>query len=162
MLVCILAIYSHNKNTNVKAASITATSQATQETIKPRYGFTDDDIYLLAQLLCGSKNVDGDGEYDIDFKDPENLNYYEISKVFCVVMNRVRDERFPNTVKEVVMAKGQFAVMPKNSKKTPSDIAIKVTTEWCNAYDGNDLGIQCVPEDHVYFTGDGITNKTRP
>ena len=35
--------------------------------IKPRYGFTDDEVYLMAVLLSGSKYVDGDGEYDVDF-----------------------------------------------------------------------------------------------
>lgn len=126
---------------------------------EPRYGFTEDEVYLLAQLLCGSGSKDGDGEYDIDFKT--EINYCEVAKVLCVVMNRVRSDSFPNTVTDVVMQKGQFSVMPRNAQKTPSDIAIQTVQEWCDAYDRFDGGAQNIPEDHLYFTGNGITNTTR-
>lgn len=128
----------------------------------PRYGFKDEEVYLLAQLLCGDKNRSGDGEYDFDFKKPENISRNEISKVLCVVMNRVRDARFPSTVTDVVLAKNQFSVMPKNLNATPSDIAIQYVDEWCGAYDRWDTGIQTVPENHVFFSGNGYTNTTRP
>ena len=128
--------------------------------VEPRYGFTKDEIYLLAQLLCGDKSIDGDGEYDIDYQ--KEINYYEVSKVLCVVMNRVRDDLFPNTVEDVVLAKNQFAVMPKNLKATPSEMALTVVEDWCKAYDEFDAGIQCVPENHVFFTGNGVSNITRP
>ena len=132
---------------------------------EPRYGFTDEEIYLLAQLLCGSSKVDGDGEYDFVYTAkyfPDKLNYCEISKVLCVVMNRVRSEQFPNTVSEVVLQKGQFSTMPKNAKKTPDDIAIQKVQEWCDAYDNWDTGVQNVPEDHLYFSaGPNLTNVTR-
>ena len=132
---------------------------------EPRYGFTDEEVYLLAQLLCGSSKVDGDGEYDFVYTAkyfPDKLNYCEISKVLCVVMNRVRSEQFPNTVSEVVLQKWQFSTMPKNAKKTPDDIAIQKVQEWCNAYDNWDTGVQNVPEDHLYFSaGPNLTNVTR-
>lgn len=130
--------------------------------VEPRYGFTEDEIYLLAQLLCGDKSVDGDGEYDIDFADQSDINYYEVSKVLCVVMNRVRDDRFPNTVKDVVLARNQFVVMPKNLEATPSEMALTVVEDWCKAYDEFDAGVQCVPENHVFFIGNGVSNITRP
>ena len=130
--------------------------------VELRYGFTEDEMYLLAQLLCGDKKISGDGEYDIDFVDREDLNYYEISKVLCVVMNRVRDDRFPSTVEDVVLAKNQFSVMPKNLEATPSEMALTVVEDWCKAYDNFDAGTQCVPENHVFFTGNGASNITRP
>ncbi len=130
--------------------------------VEPRYGFTEDEIYLLAQLLCGDENISGDGEYDIDFVDQSDINYYEVSKVLCVVMNRVRDDRFPNTVEDVVLANNQFVVMPKNLEATPSKMALTVVEDWCKAYDEFDVGIQCVPENHVFFTGNGVSNITRP
>ena len=130
--------------------------------VEPRYGFTEDEIYLLAQLLCGDENISGDGEYDIDFVDQSDINYYEVSKVLCVVMNRVRDDRFPSTVEDVVLAKNQFAVMPKNLKATPSEMALTIVEGWCKAYDEFDVGTQCVPENHVFFTGNGVSNITRP
>lgn len=130
--------------------------------VEPRYGFTEDEIYLLAQLLCGDKSVDGDGEYDIDFVDPSDINYYEVSKVLCVVMNRVRDDRFPDTVEDVALERNQFVVMPKNLKATPSEMALAVVEDWCKAYDEFDVSVQCIPEDHVFFTGNGVSNITRP
>lgn len=127
---------------------------------EPRYGFTDDDIYLMAQLLCGDKATDGDGEYDIDFAS--TINYYEVNKVLCVVMNRVQATCFPNTVREVVLARNQFSVMPRNSYKTPSKIALDTVRNWCQAYDEYNYCIQTTPENHLYFTGNGSINITRP
>jgi hypothetical protein len=129
--------------------------------VEPRYGFTEDEIYLLAQLLCGDENISGDGEYDIDFVDPSNINYYEVSKVLCVVMNRVRSKDFPNTVADVVLQKGQFSVMPQNANKEPSDIALQTVREWCEAYDNHSNFIQVVPTNHLFFTGNGVANITR-
>lgn len=140
------------------AEDISFTSTPIEE-FKPRYGFTDEDIYLLAQLLCGGKNMDGDGEYDIDFQ--EEINYYEVGKVLGVVMNRVCSEDFPDTVKEVVLQKGQFSPMPHNLKKEPSDIALQTVREWCEAYDRGDNFIQIIPECHLYFAGNGTINITR-
>ena len=65
-----------------------------------RYGFTNDDIHLLSVLLTGSKNVDGDGEFDFDYGRGEE--YDQISLVLGVVMNRVQSDKFPNTVSEVI------------------------------------------------------------
>lgn len=130
-----------------------------EEEIQLRYGFTDEDIYLLAQLLCGDKGYDGDGEYDIDFED--NINYHEVSKVLTVVMNRVRSNRFPNTVREVVLQDGQFSPMPENLKTEPSDIALRTVKEWCECYDLGINFVQAVPETHLFFRGDSFTNTTR-
>ena len=144
---------------------VVAVTEPEPVVVEPRYGFTDEEVYLLAQLLCGSSKVDGDGEYDFVYTAkyfPDKLNYCEISKVLCVVMNRVRSEQFPNTVSEVVLQKGQFSPMPKNAKKTPDDIAIQKVQEWCDAYDNWDTGVQNVPEDHLYFSsGPNLTNVTR-
>lgn len=132
-----------------------------EEIVEVRYGFTADDIYLLAQLLCGDKAKDGDGEYDIDFQPADKINYHEVGKVLCVVMNRQRDDRFPNTVRDVVLARNQFSVFPKNLYSTPSDRALHTVKEWCDAYDSFDGGTQIVPENHVFFSGNGYTNTTR-
>lgn len=144
---------------------VVAVTEPEPVVVEPRYGFTDEEVYLLAQLLCGSSKVDGDGEYDFVYTAkyfPDKINYCEISKVLCVVMNRVRSKQFPNTVSEVVLQKGQFSPMPKNAKKTPDDIAIQKVQEWCDAYDNWDTGVQNVPEDHLYFSaGPNLTNVTR-
>ncbi len=129
------------------------------EEVQLRYGFTDDEIYLLAQVLSGDGDVDGDGEYDIDFQD--EINYYEVGKVLGVIMNRVRSDDFPNTVMDVVTQKGQFSVIPRNLTREPSDISLQTVKEWCTAYDNYINLVQVVPKNHLFFTGDGKINTTR-
>lgn len=129
-----------------------------------RYGFTDDDIYLLTQLLCGDKSYSGDGEYDFSWylENGKELNYEEIGKVLCVVMNRVRSDIYSDSVKEVVLQKGQFVVFPRNLKADPDEASIEVIREWCEKYDAWDDEIQIIPEDHLYFcAGPNGTNVTR-
>lgn len=130
-----------------------------EEEIELRYGFTDEDIHILAQVLSGDKSVDGDGEYDIDYQ--KEINYYEVGKVLSVIMNRVRSKDFPNTVTDVVMQKGQFSVMPRNSTKEPSDVTLKTVREWCEAYDNHANFVQVIPKNHLFFTGNGVINITR-
>lgn len=129
------------------------------EEVQLQYGFTDDEIYLLAQVLSGDGDVDGDGEYDIDFQD--EINYYEVGKVLGVIMNRVRSDDFPNTVTDVVTQKGQFSVIPRNLTREPSDISLQTVKEWCTAYDNYINLVQVVPKNHLFFTGDGKINTTR-
>ena len=144
---------------------VTSTPEPTPEpVIDPVYGFTQQEIFLMAQLLCGDKNRDGDGEYDIDFENDDR--YDQISLVLCVVMNRVNDDRFPNTVEDVIWQNNgttyQFSVMMQwddfNNVCIPSDIAIQRVTEWCDAYDRGDPGAQSIPTDHVMFVGNGDEN----
>ena len=126
-----------------------------------RYGFTDDDIYLMTVLLCGSGKTDGDGEYDIDFDT--NINHDQVSLVLSVVMNRVMSDRFSNTVSEVIWAQGQFSPMSrwKNGLPTVSDKSYQIVKDWCVAYDAHDLSIMSIPEDHLYFAGNGKINRSR-
>ena len=134
------------------------------ETIEPkpkRYGFTDSDIYLMTVLLCGSGKTDGDGEYDIDFDT--NIDHDQVSLVLSVVMNRVMSDRFSNTVPEVIWTRGQFSPMSrwKNGLPTVSDKSYQIVKDWCVAYDAYDLSIMSIPEDHLYFAGNGKINISR-
>ena len=134
------------------------------ETIEPkpkRYGFTDSDIYLMTVLLCGSGKTDGDGEYDIDFDN--NIDHDQVSLVLSVVMNRVMSDRFSNTVPEVIWAPGQFSPMSrwKNGLPTVSDKSYQIVKDWCVAYDAHDLSIIPIPEDHLYFAGNGKINISK-
>lgn len=129
--------------------------------IPPKYGFTYDDIYLMTVLLCGSKNVDGDGEYDIDFGNQDN--HEQISLVLSVVMNRVMSNQFPNTVSEVIWAPNQFHPMALWGKGLPEvkPESFEIVKAWCEAYDSHDLSIMSIPETHLYFRGDGVVNRSR-
>lgn len=129
--------------------------------ILSRYGFTDDDIYLMTVLLCGSGKTDGDGEYDVDFENYDDHD--QISLVLSVVMNRVMSDKFPNTVSEVIWAPGQFSPMPKWKNGLPkvSERSYQIVKEWCEAYDAHDLSIMSIPESHLYFAGNGRINRSR-
>lgn len=131
------------------------------EQVDLRYGFSDHEIYILAQLLCGDKSVDGDGEYDFVWGAlNDEMNYYEMSKVLCVVMNRVRHDDFPDTVDDVIFQPRQFQ-FGRNKNSEPHDVAIEQIAEWCDAYDNYDPGVQCIPENHLYFeAGPNLTNTT--
>lgn len=134
------------------------------EVISPRYGFTENDIYLLAQLLCGDKNKDGDGEYDFtwNIQNDRPIDYHQIGLVLCVVMNRVRSDSFPNTVKDVILQSGQFSVFPQNLKSDPDPLVIQEIRNWCEVYDIWNTTIQCIPENHLYFSsGPNLTNISR-
>jgi hypothetical protein len=127
----------------------------------PKYGFTEDEIYLMTVLLCGSGKTDGDGEYDIDFANSEN--HEQISLVLSVVMNRVMSDKFPNTVAEVIWAPGQFSPMPRWKQGLPKvkEESYQIVKAWCEAYDTHDMSIMSIPESHLYFTGNGKINISR-
>jgi len=139
------------------------TYSRSEEEVPLRYGFTDDEVYLLTQLLCGDESIDGDGEYDFVWHVQNGGNYYEeMAKVLSVVMNRQRSEDFPNTVTDVVLQDGQFSPMPENTSTHPSEIALEEVRKWCNLYDLYDEMAQVAPEDHLFFSaGSNLTNITR-
>ena len=117
--------------------------------------FTDEEVVLLTQLLCGDKSIDGDGEYDIDFKSCVDSD--QVDLVLSVVMNRVNHPSFPDTVKEVIFQRGQFAVMPRNAAREVSETSLQVVREWCREYEKH----KRVRNDHLYFSGNGIINRSR-
>lgn len=145
----------------VEPAIYKVPNMANKEEVEPRYGFTDDDIYILAQLLCGDESINGDGEYDFVYWALQgDMNYEEMSKVLCVIMNRTRTQYFPDTVYDVLYAPGQFADFTRSDTK-PAPLALEKIREWCKAYDQWDLRVQTIPEDHVYFvSGPNLTNVT--
>ena len=126
--------------------------ESEEDIISPRYGFTEEDIYLLSQLIAGDKNKIGDGEYDFTWAIQHGFefDFIEIYKVLCVVMNRVRSKDFPSTVSEVILQRGQFAVIPRNLKTDPDPLVITEIRAWCEKYDGW-WNMQIIPEDHLYF-----------
>lgn len=64
--------------------------------LKPYMNYTSEDLYLLAHII----NAEAGG-----------ANYISdtcVAGVGSVVLNRVRDPRFPNTIKEVLWQPGQY------------------------------------------------------
>jgi len=137
------------------------------EIVPLRYGFTDEEVYLLTQLLCGDYRTHGDGEYDFDWwvqsgRGINDTRQYQIRLVLNVVMNRVRSDIFPDTVTDVVLQKGQFTVFPKNNDAIPCPLALEIVREWCEMYDAWDEDAQVIPENHLFFrAGPNLTNVSR-
>ncbi len=71
----------------------------------------NDDVMLLARVI----NAEAGTECEIEHNQ----------LVGCVVMNRVADERFPDTIEGVVYQKGQYGcIYSKKFYEYPSQIAI--------------------------------------
>ena len=149
------------QTTSVATTTTTIPIQTTEK--PPRYGFTEDDIYLMTVVLCGSKNKAGDGEYDIDYGNQDRND--QISLVLGVIMNRVCSDLYPDTVSEVIWQRGQFVVMKRWSKDALPEVSedsLYIVRQWCEAYDNYDPSVQTIPEDHLGFYGDGYENHSYP
>lgn len=68
-----------------------------------KYNFTDEDILWLSRINW------------VEAKDGSVLKKIAVANV---VLNRVRSDRFPNTIKEVIFQKGQFPPAYKKGFKT--------------------------------------------
>ena len=125
----ILSRYADDYNFNIEESDIF-------------YG-TEEDVNLLCQLVYGEGN---------------GLTDYEKSLIVWCVMNRVDDERFPNSIQEVITQKGQFYGYKINFPITKENLKIvyDVLLRYYNNLDGRTL-----PKDYLYFHGDGKHNYFR-
>ena len=75
----------------------------------------EDDLYILSHVICGE--AEGCGQ---DMK----------KAVGSVVLNRVKDERFPNSIAEVVFQEGQYAcTWDGNYYREPSQDTIDIAKD---------------------------------
>lgn len=78
-----------------------------------KQSYTEEELNLLSHLIFG--------ETGADYCSDEN----QIA-VASVVLNRVKNKNFPNTIREVIFQKGQYAcTWDGNFDKTPNERAIK-------------------------------------
>jgi hypothetical protein len=130
---------------------------------EPLYNFSDNEVYLLAQLLCGQEGKSGDGEYDFESQiESGQVNWTEVNKVLEVVMNRTLTPGiYSDNVTDVVLQPGAFSVFPKNLNTTPSPKVIEAVNYWCNCFNSSDY-IRSTPENHFWFSaGSRGSNVTR-
>lgn len=86
-----------------------------QKKSKQSKPYTDEELYILSHLINGEA---GGHSKELQIG------------VGSVVLNRVKDERFPNTIKEVVFQKGQYAcTWDGNYDKEPSQAVIDVAID---------------------------------
>ena len=76
--------------------------------------YSDEDLYVLSHVI---------------YAEAGGCSWEHQIAVGSVVLNRVKDERYPNTIKKVVFQKGQYAcTWDGNYYKTPSKKSIEVAT----------------------------------
>ena len=102
-----------------------------------------DDVAALARMLYGEAR-------GCDEKQ-------QAAAVWCV-LNRLDDARYPDTILGVLEQPGQFCGYAQNNPVLPELflLAEDVLLRWSTGGDGRVL-----PEEYLYFSGDGTTNTFR-
>jgi spore germination cell wall hydrolase CwlJ-like protein len=104
-----------NKKVNKKEPVEESKKEETQikeQVQKPAKSYTDEDLYVLSHVIMG---------------EASGQSWEHKEAVGSVVLNRVKDSRFPNTIKGVVFQKGQYAcTWDGNYNKTPDEETINV------------------------------------
>lgn len=73
--------------------------------------YTDNEVYMLSHLICG---------------EAEGCSWAMKVSVGSVVLNRMKDGRFPNTMEEVIFQEGQYAcTWDGNYYREPSEETIE-------------------------------------
>ena len=98
------------KKTAIALSLLLATSMAGSV-----YGYTDDELYVMSHLIYGEAG---------------NCSRDMMLSVGSVVLNRVKDSRFPDTIEEVIFQSGQYAcTWDGNYYLEPSEDAVEVAKE---------------------------------
>lgn len=98
----------------------------------PLPGYTDDDIYFIAQVITCEAGTEYQGKTEWVYEEgvliEVPLHKSEMARVALVVINRVNSENFPNTLNKVVSASGQYPLTWSKirSGKKPTEDAMEV------------------------------------
>lgn len=113
----------------------------------PTLYFTEDDVIACAKMLWGeARGCSEDNQ----------------TKCVWVVCNRVDDERFPDSIMEVLEQPSQFFGYSESFPVTDElyDIAFSVLLRW--SYEKQGIPVRReLPSSYLWFTGDGVTNHFR-
>ena len=120
------------------------TVQEDKEVIAP---VEESDIIYIAKTLYG---------------EARGCSKSEQAKVAWVILNRVDDQRFPDTVSAVVQAPNQFVGYSAEHPVTDEQyaIALDVLTRWQAEKNGEYVERE-IGSSYLYFTGDGVNNHFR-
>ena len=114
---------------------------------EPEPHFTEDDVVAMAKMLWG-----------------EARGCTRDNQVKCawVVLNRVDDERFPDTIQSVLSQPSQFHGYSPSFPVTDElyAVALDVLTRW-NAEKNGVTVERELPNTYLWFTGDGVQNHFR-
>lgn len=108
--------------------------------------YTDEDVEFIAKTVYGEALV--------------THSDMEMAAVAWCILNRVDDERFPDTIEKVVTQKMQFFGYKETNPVLPEveKLVRDVLDRWCSEKSGEqDVG-RVLPENYYYFVGDGRHN----
>ena len=100
MLIPTGLIHSNELDTNFDAKTYPVKAQTVKQQRKEVINITSDELLLLSKLVTGEAR----GE-----------SYEGQVAVAAVVINRVKDPRFPNSIKDVIYQKNAFSVVKDGS-----------------------------------------------
>jgi len=125
VLTCVLIpkklIYSNVIDVNYETKASSIQSKSTTKQSKEVINITNEELLLLSKLVTGEAR----GE-----------SYEGQVAVAAVVINRVKDPRFPNTIRDVIYQKNAFSVVENGSiNMQPTESAYTAAQE---ALYGND------------------------
>jgi len=100
MLISTNLIYSNNLDINSNENSYPTQAQTVKQQKKEVINITNEELLLLSKLVTGEAR----GE-----------SYEGQVAVAAVVINRVKDPRFPNSIKDVIYQKNAFSVVKNGS-----------------------------------------------
>lgn len=135
----------------VNTAGLCLPQKATVSTASsaPEYKalYTDDDVTALAQMLWGeARGCSRDNQV----------------KCVWVVLNRVDNEHYPDSIIEVVSQSGQFYGYSPYFPATDElkSVALDVLNRWSMEKQGAEVERE-LDADYLWFTGDGAQNRFR-
>ena len=162
LLALLLCIVYARATWEDEAPSSPAPSAPAEETVEPEKPeapepseapiyyemyFTEDDVAEVAKMLWGeARGCTRDNQI----------------KCAWIVCNRVDDERFPDTIQEVLSQPSQFHGYDPTYPVTSElyDVAFDVLTRW--SYEKQDIPVRReLPESFLWFTGNGRENIFR-
>ena len=134
----------------VETAEAPESSEAPEPSESPIYYemyFTEEDVAEVAKMLWG-----------------EAQGCTRDNQIKCVwaVLNRVDDERFPDTIQGVLEQPSQFHGYDPTYPVTSElyDVAFDVLTRW--SYEKQGIPVRReLPSSFLWFTGDGVQNHFR-
>ena len=162
LLALLLCIVYARATWEGEAPSSPAPTVAVEETAEPEYSeapepseppvyyemyFTEDDVAAVAKMLWGeARGCTRDNQI----------------KCAWIVCNRVDDERFPDTIQDVLEQPNQFHGYDPSYPVTDElyNIAFDVLTRW--SYEKQGIPVRReLPESFLWFTGNGRENIFR-
>lgn len=142
------------ETTTVKSVPVTTEPVAEQETyidedMPTNIGqFTNDEVIMLCKVTYGEAG---------------SLSKTQQAAVVWCILNRVDSVAYPNTIVKVITQKSQFYGYRESNPINPTtkEVVVDVLNRWIREKRGEDNVGRVLPQEYMYFTGNGKENIFR-